>query len=105
MKIQIDTTNKVIKIEGSVNLEELYSTLEKLFLKGEWKSFVLETNTTIVTWTNPVTVPYFPYYPVNPYPWWDSVTYCADSNLIGTSKEADRVNYNLANGVYCIETK
>jgi len=104
MKIQIDTTNKVVKIEGSVNLEELYSTLDKLFLRGEWKSFVLETNTTIVTWTNPVTVPYFPYYPIHPYPWWEPVTYSYDSNLVVTPQEANQYNYKLANGVYCIET-
>lgn len=43
MKIQLDTTNKTIKVEESVKLQELTDALEKLLPNGEWKEFKLET--------------------------------------------------------------
>lgn len=53
MKIQLDTTQKTIKIEEQVKLSKLVETLERLLPKGEWKEFTLETNTTISYWSNP----------------------------------------------------
>lgn len=41
MKIQLDTTNKTIKLEGEIKLSEMVSTLEKLLPKGLWKEFTL----------------------------------------------------------------
>ena len=90
MKLQLDTTLKIIKAEESVNLGELIETLERLLPCGLWKEFRLETNVTI-NWINPITITPFiqPYYPpVNPYPWWNPITY-------GTS--------TLNQGVYNIE--
>jgi hypothetical protein len=47
MKIQLDTTAKIIRVEEKVNLGELTETLEKLLPGGLWKQFSLETNVTI----------------------------------------------------------
>ncbi len=54
MKLQLDTTNKVIKLESSIELGELVKQLEKLLPKGEWKTFTLETNTVINNWNTPM---------------------------------------------------
>ena len=69
MKLQLDTINKTVKVEGSVNLEALFETLQKLLPQGEWKTFSLEVNATI-EWINPITITYYPTVPYNPYPWW-----------------------------------
>ena len=69
MKIQIDTENKIIKVEGKVNLNEFFKVLKNLFPKNEWKEFEFETNTVIQNWAAPygspiiVRSPYFPYPP------------------------------------------
>lgn len=95
MKLQLDTTNKTVKVEGSVNLEALFETLHKLLPQEEWKGFSLEANTTI-EWTNPIVVPIYPRYPYNPYPWWNP-TY---PNIIyGTTGQG----YTLNQGTYNIE--
>ena len=51
MKIQIDTENKVIKIEESVNLGDLMKSLKQM-LPFSWEEFTLET-TVINNFTNP----------------------------------------------------
>ena len=103
MKLQLDTKEKCIKIEESVNLEELFETLNKLLPNQEWKAFTLETNTTI-EWTSPITIPWYPYYPTDPYPWWrPSITY--SGGYVGETGEriATADSYSLAEGVYNIE--
>lgn len=60
MKVQIDTKLKTIKVEESVNLGELAEFLGKIFPKGEWKEFKLETNT-IINWSYPVVYNHEPY--------------------------------------------
>ena len=64
MKLQIDTTEKVIKVEEQVNFGELVKVLNKLLPKGEWKKYKLETNT-VINW-NPNPVWTFPTYPILP---------------------------------------
>lgn len=68
MKIQLDTTAKTIKVEESVNLDELVKTLSKLLPNNEWKKFKLETNTVIHNWNSPIyTNPrVWPIYPTAP---------------------------------------
>lgn len=84
MKIQLDTTNKIIKVEESVNLNEFFEAVRKLFPDGEWKEFTIETNTTIV-WNNPITItPYNPW----TYPYYPTLAY--DSNTTNS-------NYKLLN--------
>lgn len=77
MKIQIDTTKKIIKIEEKVNLSELFNLLEQLLPNGLWEDFTLDVNTT-VTWSNPIIwrdiivrpiTPIVPTYPTYPQPW------------------------------------
>lgn len=96
MKLQLDTENKIIKIEETVNLGELFETLERLLPNGEWKSFKLDVHTTI-NWTqNPITFPYIPYEPIKPWyeqPW---ITYY--------TANTDGANYTLKSGVFNIET-
>jgi len=58
MKLQLDTSEKVIKVEEQVNFGELVKTLNKLLPKGEWKTYKLETNT-VINWNQ---------YPVWTYP-------------------------------------
>lgn len=70
MNIQIDTVNKVLKLQESVNLGEFSEILLKLFPNNEWKEYKLETNTVINNWTSPIIIDrYVP----NPYPWWGQV--------------------------------
>jgi len=44
MKLQLDTTNKIITLECNVNLGELTDLLEKMLPNGVWKEFTLEFN-------------------------------------------------------------
>jgi len=78
MKLQLDTNEKIIKVEESVNLGELIETLERLLPNETWKGFKLETNTT-VNWSSPIIIERYPtkypYYPT--YPWWhEPIVYC-----------------------------
>jgi hypothetical protein len=99
MKIQIDTTNKTIKIEEKVNLNELFEALNRLFPNNEWKEFSLETNMTINWSPNPIIVqpfnipynkPYIPQYPN--YPWYVPTTYCNDDSI-------NKSKFNVTNGI------
>jgi hypothetical protein len=56
MKLQLDTSNKTVKIEESVGLRELMDTLDRLLPNGEWKEFKLETNTVIKNWSTPIII-------------------------------------------------
>ena len=79
MKIQLDTENKEIKVEETVNLGELTETLEKLLPNGEWKKFKLNTQTKINWSPNPINVPYQPYNPIPcERPW---ITYDGTFNI------------------------
>lgn len=63
MKIQLDTEAKTIKLDSTVQFDELITFLEKLLPKGEWKKFKLETNTVIYNWSDPIKITTFPYQP------------------------------------------
>ena len=77
MKLQIDTDNKTIRIEETVNLGELFNKLDTLFPNLEWREYSIES-TVFNTWINPITV-----YPSDPiiYPW---VTYEEAQGVLGT---------------------
>ena len=49
MKIQIDTEKKIIKLENSVKLNELFAALEQMFPNAEWEEYSLETNYPLTT--------------------------------------------------------
>ena len=63
MKIQIDDTEKTIKIEGNVNLGEFIDKITKLL--PEWKEYTLETNTIINNWSSPIIIRDY----INTNPW------------------------------------
>ena len=101
MKLQIDTTNKKIRIEEEVNLLELTDTLERLLPDGQWKEFTLETQI-ITNWQQPIIIRDYapwqplinqPYIPSPNYPWY---TTCGDST--GNVELAG--NATLKDGVY-----
>ncbi len=67
MKIELDYDNKVIKLENKTELKMFIETIQKIL--PDWKSWTLDTNTTI-HWTNPITINPTPYIP-SPRPWWE----------------------------------
>jgi len=73
MKLQINTTDKTIKIDSDVLLSVLFDTLEKLFPDEVWEEFTLKTSSTIVGWINLLAVPWTrPYWPVeSSRRWWE----------------------------------
>lgn len=84
MKIQLDTKNKVIKIESAVKLKELISVLQKLLPDNLWQQFTLEPNEVINHWTNPVIIERDPMTKY-PQPYWKINTtgevLCSDEGL------------------------
>jgi hypothetical protein len=104
MKIQLDTTNKKIKIEEEINIGELIEQLEKLLPNNLWKEFSLEVNI-IHNWSSPIIIepikpmppypiqpiPYTPYPGFPNYPWITCGTGTANNSL------------TLNEGVFCIE--
>lgn len=99
MKLVLDTTNKTIKIEESVNLGELTNTLERMLPLGLWKEFKLETNTQII-WSNPIIIRDYPYinpFPYPTYPWYNPLP-----QMIYTNQGIEG-QMQLQTGTYCIE--
>jgi hypothetical protein len=107
MKLQIDTTEKIIRIEERVNLGDLYSELEKLLPKGAWREFQLDTQTKI-DWTQPIIYPIYPTYPtypdptpINPYqpPYYPWITWCNGTTSNGSELQDFTLNYGVYNVV------
>ena len=88
MKLQLDTTMKIIRVEGTVSLLELSETLERLLPNGVWKTFSLECGSAII-WAQPV--PVYPSWPY--YPWWSLPTVIS-TPYFGTTTG---VSYDLVN--------
>lgn len=111
MKLQIDTTVKTIKVEGTVSLLELTETLERLLPNGIWKTFSLECGVTIV-WNTPTIIRY-PNYPY--YPWWYQPAVTYSGGFVGTTapvttdtftltnENGVQATYNLVAGTYNVE--
>ena len=80
MKLQINTSEKLIRLEESTNLGELFTQLEELLPDMKWREYSIEA--IIVNNCNPpvITFPYEPYVPVNPVTPW--ITYSVDTNKI-----------------------
>ena len=99
MKIQMDTVAKTIKIEESVKLDKLISTLKKLLPNNEWKQFTLETNTVIHNWSSPVIIREYPVYPYHRYPWYSSKAFSiGEQKYTGTAAD-----YSLKSGTFNLE--
>lgn len=63
MKIQLDTGNKIIKVEEKVNINELFEFLNKCL--PNWQEYSLETGS-VIYWHTPIHIDYwkpFPSYP------------------------------------------
>lgn len=75
MKLQINTTEKTIKIEESVNLRDLIRELDKLFPHNTWKEYTLEyyvVTQPVLTYPDlgdpyPIIYPYYVFNPINTY--------------------------------------
>ena len=94
MKLQLDTTQKVIRLEEEVNLSDLFETLEKLLPNGLWKEFKLQ-QVVITSWVNPIVIDRWPTIPFpSPYqpPWY--VT-CSTTNM--HTIDSGNSNYKLSN--------
>ena len=105
MKMQLDTTNKTIKIEENVKISKLIEVLKQM-LPTDWKNFTLETHTTIVNWNEP--------YIIREYPrrqWFESPWYCSTnainmsetSTIKGTSGDNMLAECSLKSGVFNVE--
>ena len=83
MRININSTEKIIRLEEQVNLGELFTFLEEILPDLKWREYSIEGNVVynvsnpIVVNPNYLTPPFSPYTP-NPvtHPW---VTYCTSS--------------------------
>jgi len=104
MKIQLDTIEKIIRIEESINLGEFYNTIKKLLPDNEWKNFKIETNNTI-NWANPIVIRDYPYNPTPVYPWWNTpnITCGTSSTSTGIASSSIKTTIDLNSGVYNIE--
>ena len=85
MKLQIDTTAKVIRLLDTVPMGELVDTLKKLLPNKAWKEFSIQYAGEI-HWKDVIYIPFSPSYPI--YPWYV------------TSGETAP----LVNGIYNVET-
>lgn len=114
MKLQLDTENKKIKLESTVKLKDLVKTLNSLFPNKEWKDYDLETNTTIVGWTNPIIInpPY--YQPYWERPWVVTTMGLSKVNALmadmpkGTmlsSLSSQSGDYKIKSGIYNVDIK
>ena len=86
MKLQINSTHKIIKLEEQVNLGELFTFLEEILPDLKWREYSIEGSVIVYDYgqnpiiVNPITSPTFPVNPIYPtapnYPW---ITYCISS--------------------------
>lgn len=67
MKIQLDTKNKTIKVEESVNLGEFIDFIKKILPDKVWREYKIETSS-VINWTNPIIIE--PYQPYRPFDVW-----------------------------------
>jgi len=100
MKIQLDTTNKTIKLDEDVLLSKLVETLNKLLPNKEWHKFTLQTNTVFEHWTSPIYIEKYikPYEPYNTWqPWYWSSSSINDNKVLCENKA------ELKSGLYNVE--
>ena len=92
MKIQLDTTNKIIRLEESVNLHDLFEELNKLLPDDMWKSFTLDISTPVNYPLSPIPIIIRESYNPYPQPW---ITY--------TDSSSDTDKFYLAEGVFNVD--
>lgn len=106
MKLSLDTIQKTITIEESVNLNEFYEMIKKLLPDDLWKDFKLETNV-IQNWNSPIIIKEYPIYPIYPSPslpyqppYW--ITCQTGTNIEGGFADT-KTTYSLNSGVFNID--
>lgn len=72
MKLQINTEEKTIVFEESIELDKLVKWMQATFPNGEWKKYKLEPKI-ISMWNNPVYVPWY-----RPFTFYDTVKLVPD---------------------------
>ncbi len=90
MKIQLDTNQKTIRVEESVNLNEFMKAVKNLFPNNEWKEYRIETNTVINWGTYPI---YYEPQKFTPY-WWEQPYTICDGKTVTTGERVYGV-YNI----------
>jgi len=91
MKIQLDTTDKTIKVEDNVLFKELIDVLDKILPYKKWMQFTLITNVVINHWSEPVYIPrYVPVDPFPRYPW-----YMNSKTPLGSTSEGKPMDNNF----------
>lgn len=58
MKLQIDTDNKTVTIDETLNLGELLDALYVMFPKFAWREYAIVPVKVIEHWTSPVIIPW-----------------------------------------------
>lgn len=110
MKIQLDSVQKIIRVEETVNFGELIKYLDKLLPKnsplGSWKDYKLETNTIIYNWNYPIYVN--PFVPISPSWHIPDYTQPLPINICHVNSfvvNSDNVNApsTLTNGIYNLQ--
>lgn len=124
MKIQIDTDNKIIKLESKENLGKLIAVISQML--ENWQEYSIDSNT-IINWSNPVVIERPCWKPWYERPLWYSSCNTADSltalkktipdsndniyddghNTTSTKQNyiVNSLNPKIATGVYNIELK
>jgi len=93
MNIQINTSEKTIKLSETVSLKELEDVLFKLFPNNEWREYKLETNTVIYNWSSPIIIerdnyPFYPYWYNKP-----SIQLCGSGGISTCSAGSNTLNH------------
>ena len=102
MKLQIDTVNKTIKLEGDVNIHDLIKQVKQMLPNKTWREFTLETNTIINNWTNPIVVD--DNWWRRPYrPWWNEPYYIYDGIKTPITSTNLYSSDNLTGGTFNVE--
>ncbi len=102
MKIQIDTDNKIIRLESSINFGEFMTKINLLFPDDTWKEYKVETNTQIV-WSDPIFIKSRPIYR-DLYPeWWRQPIYYGTTSGTETTYNNCTSNMMLTSGTYNVE--
>lgn len=72
MQVNINSTEKLIKIDENVNAKELFEFIEKLLPEGgplgSWKEYKIQAKEVVFNnWTFPIVSPTYPTAPLQPY--------------------------------------
>lgn len=96
MKLQLDTTNKTVKVEENVKVIDLINILKKM-LPNDWEHFTLETHTEITYWRDPIIIKERPWRPYE-QPW-----YYSNEKMLTMKTNDNTAEYSLKPGLFNVE--